>query len=257
MAASCYTSQEVERMKPAFVMKLRSLVDKWFDSAVYPDGSELPMDRSLTGPLLKFLPHRKIYRPEPDCLHNILLDWAARVGASVGIDAAGRYDVRVPDPRPAQLRSNGFMRCPIEEYAQDRAIFYFKQLLELPDAHRAARCSNTPCRRYYARARLRKRLIIRGAFCGKCIGVSSRKRMKISREVKKKKLVEVAANYWGKWPSNNRRGGGVSAANNEWVGRAITKELKLNLLEKKTGKWVARNHTAIEMEVERRTNAKS
>ena len=259
-----------DRIKAALVKKLRSLVDEWIDSAVYPDGSESPKDRSITGPLLKFLPRRKlpkrkpdvvltdgIPKPEPESLHAVLVDWIARVGGSISIDAAGQYDVRVPDPHPSRVSGNLMTRYPVEEYAQDRAIFYFKQLLELPDAQKVARCANTQCRLYYVRGRLRTRLILRGAFCGKCIGIGSRDRMKISREVKTKKLVEVAANYWDQWPSTSRNGKNESVAHNERVAGAINKELKLNLQERKTGKWVARNQTDIELELERRKNAKS
>lgn len=216
-----------------FVGCLRALVDQWIDSSKDPDGIEEPLKRSLTGK----------FPGSEDPLYEVLVAW---VGKNVrpSIERTGKLVALEP-----LLFFPGL--DPIS-FGRQHAIYWFVTLLDCPGARRLSRCANRGCRQYYARRRLRTAPVKRGAFCSKCGGAGSEARTKVSRDVRKQQLIALAADVWPVLWKPTRR-------------HAKLSELVVAKMKRKTrktpvtitGKWVSQNRKIIEMEVERRKNAKS
>jgi hypothetical protein len=158
----------------------------------------------------------------------------------------GKVAIAVQSPSHWELDERGLVKyLEPGKYAEECAIFYFKELLDTPGAHRVSRCNNPECSRpYYLRRRLpREAEIKRGTYCGKCAGIGSVARMRISRESRKQKMISLAADFWDGWKPTNRQG-----KRPDWVAKQVNRQSHATI----TGKWVSQNLRAIEMELERK-----
>jgi hypothetical protein len=133
--------------------------------------------------------------------------------------------------------------------ARDAATFLFLKLMDSPERARLSRCD--VCERYFVRARIPKKdfLIYRGCFCVSCKGKGSMRRTNVSRDRRKNQLVKLAANWWPKWESKNRK-----EDRSKWVARKVNENLPRAADEGITGKWITQNQAAIETEVASRTS---
>lgn len=238
--AENYQPEQVNQGNALFTMTLQALVDQWIDSGKDAEGIESPLTRNLNAvPLGCTQP-----------LLDVLLAWLNRGNwPSYTLMQSGKIGIVSQPPRPfiADERGLAKYREP-EEYANGCAIFFFMELLDTPGSHRVGRCNNSECGRYYVRQRLRKADIKRGSYCGQCARVGSVVRTKISRETARQKLVSLAAGCWDAWTQTRRNGERA-----DWVAKQVNKRSTVGV----TGRWVSRNLKAIEVELERRKNAKS
>jgi hypothetical protein len=215
-----------------FAKFLRALVDRWIDSGIDSFGRERPLRRHLQNRLSGF----------NESLFDLLLRWTEThlKPALLGTGKVTFLDQFpfLPKPDPESL-------------GRDRATYWFMELLNCPGANRLARCSNIECGAYYVRQRLRKKEIKRGPFCERCAGTAATDRVKLSRERQKQALINLAADVWPTTWKPTKRYSTLSMS----VVAAMKKKAKTPVAI--TGKWVTQNRKAIEIEVERRENAKS
>ncbi len=239
-AAKNYQPEQIEKADALFAETVRALVDQWIDSGKNAEGIESPLSRNVN----------TVPPGYTQPLFDVLYAWLNRGNwPSFSLMRSGKIAINSEPPhlQIADKRGLAKYREP-EEYANDCAFFYFKELLDTPGAHRVGRCNNPDCRRYYIRRRLRKAEIKRGAYCGQCTGVGSVARTKISRETAKQRLVSLAADYWDAWTQTRR-----NPERADWVAKQVSKRSTVSI----TGKWAIRNLKAIEIELERRKHAES
>jgi hypothetical protein len=216
-----------------FAKSLSALVDQWIGSARSAEGRVVPLDRNVVNEVSGFdMP-----------LLNVLRDWYGRHLAPPALLRTGKMAVVEP-----AAYFPGLSPVP---FGREHAIYWLVQLLDSPYSHYLERCQNAECRRYYVRQRLRKSEILRGTYCGNCSVVGSTVRMNISRELRKRTLIGMAAEVWPlEWkPKRGYR------KLSDWVAAEMKKK-KANRPVTVTGKWVTQNREAIEIEVERRKNGK-
>lgn len=240
--AANYLPEQIELADAFFTKSFRMLVDQWIDSAKDSEGIETPLNRNVV----------TVPPGYTQPLFDVLLAWLNRGNwPEWGLMRDGKIAISVQPPKEWTKDELGLARFrDPEEYADDCAIFHFKELLDTPGAHRVGRCKNAECRKpYYVRRRLRKAEIKRGTYCDKCVGASSVERTRISREAHKQKLVSLAADSWDEWKPARRVG-----KQSDWVAKQVNKKLPLS--KHVEGKWVSQNREAIETEVKRRKHAK-
>jgi hypothetical protein len=224
-----------------FGTTLRRLVDQWIDSGNGGDGCV-----NLPAEMLKEIGEspRVLWRspkyPEP--ILKTLTDFWERNRPTVVVGIDGRS---TPTPRSVSLNPKHLV-----SEARDGAIYRFQQLLDSPGRDLLSRCDG--CKAYFVRARAPKKNmpIKHGTFCKGCKGRGSAKRTSATRDERKQKMVELAADWWPNWPQKKRSG-----KRSEWVAEMVNKKPVIPGVFI-TGKWVTQNQRAIEMEVERRENAK-
>jgi hypothetical protein len=227
-------SQDVKRGNAIFLKTFRALVNQWIDSGKNGEGIESPLRRNVN----EVPPGYEVP------LYEVMLDWLNRNLPKPALMRSGKIAILAQSPKPWTTNDRNLIKYrPPEEYARECAIFQFAELLELAGANRLAHCNNPRCGRYYLRIRLRKKEIKRGAYCGKCVGVGGAERTKISRNARKQKLIELAANVWPlDWkPTLKYRN------RSDWV-VAEMKKRKPSVLV--TRKWVTQNQHAIERTID-------
>ncbi len=231
-----YNLQDVKRGNVTFLKSFRALVNQWIASGKDADQIESPLKRNVSS----------VPSGYAESLFDVMLGWLNRNLPKPALMRSGKIAILDQPPSPWVTDDRNLLKyLDPEEYARECAIFQFKELLELPGAHRLACCNNPKCRRYYLRIRLRKKEIKRGAYCGKCVGVGASERTRMSRDARKQRLVELAANVWPTdWKPTRKY-----TSKPEWVVAAM-KKIKPSLLI--TRKWVSQNRKAVEIEVERR-----
>lgn len=234
-----FTPEQVRRGDRAFIKALRALVNQWIDSGKDPNGVEEPLTRDVN----------KIPPGYTQPLFEVLLAWLNRNTPKPALMRSGKVAIVMQSPIVWELDENGRVKyLEPERYAEECAVFHLKELLDLSGAHRVAHCNNPECGRYYLRGRLFKKPIKRGTYCGRCEGAGSVERTRASREARRRKLVNLAGDFWDSWKPTHRHG-----RKPDWVAKQMNKRSGSAI----TGRWVSRNLRAIETEVERRQHAKS
>jgi hypothetical protein len=218
------TRQQADEL---FVRSLRALADQWIDSGKDSEGIEEPLKRTVN----------KIPPGYAGPLFDVLSAWLGRNMPKPVLMRTGKIAVIVQSPNLATLDPRF--------YASECAIYWFKELLDSPGANRIARCKNTACNRYYLRSRVRRAEIKRGTYCRKCVGVGSTERTRFSRESRKRRLINLAADVWPGFKQTHQ-----CPRQSDWVAAKINR--KLGADTQVTAKWVNQNRKAIEKEVERR-----
>ena len=232
-----FTPEQIRRGDAAFTKAFRALMDQWIDSG--KDGGEEPLTRYVN----------KVPPGYTESLLDVLRAWLNRNMPKPMLMNSGKIAIGLQPPSLWELDENGRVKyLEPEKYAEECAVFHFAELLDLPGAHRVARCNNPECRRYYLRGRLFKKKIKRGTYCGTCDGIGSVERTRVSRGARKQKQINLAANFWDEWKPTRRHG-----RKSDWIAQQMNKRAGSTL----TGRWVSRNLKAIEIEVERRKHAKS
>lgn len=235
-----FTPQQIKRGNEVFTKAFRALVNQWIDSGKDARGIESPLRRYVN----------KAPRGYTEPLLEVLRLWLVRNMPKLVLMQSGKVAIAVQPPNHWELDEHGLVKyLEPGKYAKECAIFHFKELLDTPGANRLARCNNPECSRpYYLRRRLpRKAEIKRGTYCGNCAGAGSMKRTKVSREVRRQKLVNLAADSWNDWKPTRLHG-----KKSDWVAQQMNKQSDSAI----TGRWISRNLKAIEIEVERRKHAK-
>jgi hypothetical protein len=228
-----------------FGKTLSRLVDQWIDSGK----SELNGWVDLPAEMLEELrletrePPRILWRspkyPEP--ILRTLTDFWERNRPTVIVGSDGRS---TPVPKPASLNPKHLV-----SEARDGAIYRFQQLLDSPARDLLSRCDG--CQVYFIRARAPKKNmpIKHGYFCQGCKVKGNAKRAFSSRGLRKKRMIELAADWWPTWEQKER-----GEKQSEWVAKMMNRK-PLIPGTRITGKWVTQNRKAIESEMERRKNA--
>ena len=218
--AGTYTPEKVGRAQSLFLRTFRGLVDQWIDSGIREDGTDIPSQRDI----------RSLPKGCSESLFDILYTWVSRNTPRPALMNDGRIDIL--DMRPS-LHS-----LELEAYSRESAIFHLQELLECPNPHRLARCSNPNCRIYFARKREHKGLIKRGTYCGKCQIIGGAERTRLSRQYRKNQQISAAALAWPKWTRTNR-----NPRRAEWVAKQVNRQFR-NWPSIK-GKWVTQNMSEI------------
>jgi hypothetical protein len=215
---------------------LRSLVDQWIDSgrvnqAVTGDN---PSERSIVW-------HSTLY---PTAIFETLVKFWERNFPRVIVDLNGSWTLAV-EPKPKSLQTQDALHA-----AREYAIFEFARLLDSPSPERLFRCDS--CGVYFVRARAPRKdtPIYHGTFCAKCKHRGGVKRVEDSRKQHTAEKISWAADAWAKWTPSHRHG-----KRSEWVAKQVKAKLPASQNPIKAN-WVTRHQTEIEMEVERRNNAK-
>lgn len=237
--AENYTASQIKQADVQFTDTLRALVDQWIDSGKAKNGIERPLARDISKA-----------PPAGESLFDILHAWLGRNMPTLALQRNGKIAISSNFPIVWAIPSKAMKYDDPRDYAKECAIFYLKELLDTPGAHRVSLCKNPECSNpYYLRRRVpRKAEIKRGTYCSNCAGVGSVGRTRISREARKQKLVNLAAEFWDKWKPERRYGRRA-----DWVATRMNSRSDSAV----TGKWVNQNLEAIELELKRRTNAKS
>jgi hypothetical protein len=232
-----YQPEQIERADRLFVKSFRALVDQWIDSGKQAGGTESPLSRNVNA-----VPPGST-QPLFDVLATLLRrNWLRPV-----LLRTGKFAIQVQRPSDYTMDGDGRVRYrDPEEYAKECSISHFAELLDTPGANRVGRCNNPKCGRYYIRRRLRKSEIKRGSFCLNCVGAGSVQRTRASREERKQRLVNLAADCWRDWQPQRRFG-----KQTNWVAAQINKRSDAAI----TGKWVSQNLAAIKGEIEHRKSA--
>jgi hypothetical protein len=133
--------------------------------------------------------------------------------------------------------------------AGDIATYLVLLLMDSPERARLSRCD--VCGTYFVRARTPKKdtPIYHGVFCEKHKGKGGAKRTKKSRDDRKDRMVDLAAEFWPQWKPSRSHG-----KQSEWVAARMNKGLAPH--EHITGKWVTQHRSEIEAKIERRKHAK-
>jgi hypothetical protein len=227
-----YGTQGRRLADAAFMGCLQALVSQWIDSGRDSEGREVPLKRNLSGR----------FPNSEDSLYETLVTWVTQ-NVRPSLQRTGKLVAFDPIPF--------FPRRDPESFGREFAIYWFVMLLDCPGAQRLSRCGNLACGGYYARRRVRSVEIKRGAFCPMCSGAGSMVRTRFSRAVRKQQLIKLGADVWRtNWKPTPRH-----PKLSEWV-VAQMKRKKASIPVTITGKWISQNRKAIEMEVERRKNAK-
>lgn len=200
-----------------FFLTLRNLVEQWLSSGKSDEG-ECPRERNVPIQMLR--------------------DFVRRNPPYLGLEAPNGQLTLDLDPL-------SFTKSPLA-IARDAATFLFLKLMDSAGRARLSRCD--ACERYFVRARMPKRdiPIYHGSFCSKCKGKAAMRRTSVSRNHRKKQMVELAANCWLRWGSTR-----VISKRSEWVASRINEKLP-HWANPITGKWVTQNQAAIEAEATRR-----
>jgi hypothetical protein len=215
------TSEWLERLTPGvrkrvhatFTELFRAFVDQWIESGKNAEGREAPVSRNVY----------KITQGYAEPLSKVLL----ANKPEIDVLPSGEYAISL---ERGMVDDDALP----ESHAKEEAIYWFRALLNSPASFRIARCDNATCARYY------------GTYCGNCVGASSVKRMRLSRQARKQKLVNLAADFWDQWKPSRRR------KQSDWVAAEMNKRLAIH--ERITSKWVSQNRTEIQTETERRNH---
>jgi hypothetical protein len=230
--AEAYGASGIRVADAHLVTHIRALIDHWIDSARESDGVDEPQKRNLN----KALPG------SCESLITELRNWLARNQPQVALDVTGKKAV-------LDLQNQKLLGLEPAAFGVEIATYWFLQLLDSPGAHRLAKCDNGQCGRYYVRKGLRTTLIKRGSYCPECTDAGSVKRIKVSREARKKRLISLAADLWiADWKQSHQH---------TKLSVEVAQKMTERLPQTKpiTGKWVSQNRRTIEMELERRKNA--
>ena len=233
-----FAPEALKRADARFLQSFRAFVNQWIDSGI-DDEIELPLARDV----------RKVPPGYCEPLFDILCRWLNLNMPLPALMNSGRIAIlpRVPNYQTNDERGRVKNR-DAEEYAEECAIYHFKELLDTPGAHRLARCANPECQRLYLRERLRKKEIKRGTFCGGCAGKGSLLRTRVTRETRKRVLVALAADYWNEWEAGRKR-----RERSTWIALKVNGRTGVKgVYPPITGKWVSQNREAIEREGEKR-----
>jgi hypothetical protein len=133
---------------------------------------------------------------------------------------------------------------------RDEAILVFLKFLGSPTRTRLSRCDD--CLSYIVRSRAPGRNIRHGSFCKSCksTGRAGMKRMKDTRERRRKELVKLAARWWPKWS----RSGHLNQS--QWVAEMMAGSLPdWRKTKGISGNWVTRHSKEIEAEIKRRNSS--
>ena len=233
--AAEFTPEALRDADTRFLKAFRALVNQWIDSGI---------DNEIESPLARDV--RRVPPGYREPLFDILYRWLNRNMPLPALMNTGRIAIcaRVPNYQTTDEQGLVKNRDP-EEYAEDCAIYHFKELLDTPGAHRLARCANPKCRRLYLRKRLRKKEIKRGTFCVECEGKGSQVRTRATRENRKRMLIALAADYSRQWEAGRKR-----RERSTWVARKVNQRIAVNgTCPPITGKWISQNRTVIEREI--------
>jgi hypothetical protein len=230
-----FTPEALKRADARFLESFRALANQWIDSGI---------DNEVESPLTRDV--RKVPPGYREPLFDILSRWLNRNMPLPALMNTGRIAIWAQAPNYQTTDEKGLVqnRDP-EEYAEECAIYHFKELLETPGAHRLARCANPKCQRLYLRRRLRKKEIKRGTFCVECAGKGSQVRTRATRENRRRMLIALAADYWGEWEAGRKRG-----ERSSWIALKVNRRSGMKGTRPPiTGKWVSQNRTEIEREI--------
>jgi len=263
----------------SMVAMMRNLADLWIDSGKSGEG-ESRMDN----------PSRRnvVYMPPFETLKKIVLsvDPADEFQLSgwncfsipVGLPISNLfYQLIGNEERWPEIREDGTQslkelifgfksetfqsghRLGLHWFGMKVAMYWFAKLLNSPFSRQLARCDD--CSAYFAYERAPKKEIRGGTHCTNCKGQGSARRMKSTRERRTGEMVGFAVDALALWKPNSRH-----SSRSKWVADQVnrrTARIKVKLGKKSenpypriTGRWFSQHQTEIELEVERRRNAK-
>ena len=226
-----YSPETRQQADELFAKSLHALANQWIDSGKDSEGIEEPLKRDVS----------RILPGDTQPLFDVLSDWLGRNMPKPALMRTGKVAILVDPPNLGALDPRF--------YARECAVYWFKELLDTPGAYRVARCKNPACQIYYLRGRLQKSAIKRGTYCRHCGGAASTERTRSSRESCKRRLIDLAADFWPGWKPT-----GQNLKQSNWVAAKMKRKLGTNI--QITGKWVTQNRKAIETEVKLREQAR-
>lgn len=223
-----FDQQVVAQANEVFLKTFRALVDQWIDSGIDQHGIEIPSRRYVRGLPLGY----------SESLFDILHAWLGRNMPRPALMTEGKIAILDQPPR---LDGNS-----ADSYAREMAIYYLKELLDLPGANRIGRCSNRACGAYFCRRRQRNGELKRGSYCGRCVLIGAAERTKLSRERRKTQQLSFAAQMWLRWKKSRRHPDKAT-----WIAAQVTRQFPNYPSVHR--KWVTQNEPEILNRVQAQT----
>jgi hypothetical protein len=240
LEAALADPKAIEAAESGMSVTMRELADLWIDSG------KKPSDPRVDSPADRNAEDRPVGRPT-SLFERIELGLLRTTRAQTRMRRDGTWEpvLSVPVFDCDDFHQYGAIAA-FERFGQRVAMYWFAVLLNLPYSRLIARCDN--CGSYFER--LRARGVNQGVFCSGCKGKGSLKRTSNTRNSRRNKMLDWAADCWPWWNSKQRN-------RSEWVAEKVNARIVRQPVgwPTITRRWVTQHESEIEAEVERRKHA--
>jgi hypothetical protein len=212
-----------QQSQETFVSDLRALADEWIKTGEDASGhGEEPGKRKLTREL-----------------RRIVNGWWSRNRPDVRADHSGEPVLSMPVFK-RNFIADGVIVDEMRA-AKEEAVRWFAWFLNFPQRYCLCKCRS--CNEYYYTQRRPKGRIEYGTYCARHRHLASATRSYEARQAPAQaRRLELAAQYWGKWPKNASGNEGKQA---QWIARKVNDNVSPQWTPIRRN-WVALHRAEIE-----------